>query len=523
MQRKLALLLMLLAPAAASSCVSNKKQAEKSVQAVEQQLSIEAAPQSMTKLGVNFANKVTLVGYETDVKGPIKPGQRVTYTLYWRADKEIDSKGWRLFTHVLDGKRRRVLNLDGVGALREADLRPANWKPGKLYVDKQSFRIPKKVRGDRLNVVTGVWKGNDRFPIVSGPSLGDNRALALSLELEGASAKAKKLPELRVDRLKAGVAIKIDGKLDEDAWKSAPSTGPFQDVNKGGKDKTSPVQGSAKVLWDNTALYVAFEVQDEDVIGGFDKNAKDPHLWTKDTIEIMIDPDGDGDNKDYYEIQINPQNLVFDSHFESYNKPRGGKDGPFGNQDWSSKLTSAVVVHGTLDKPGDKDKGYTVEAKIPWSAFHKAKQTPPEVGQTWRMNFYAMQNNNGVAWSPILGQGNFHKASRFGRILFAEEGWEPPKAVAKQQAAGEDAKEAPAKNAKQAEAKANKPSAPQQAAAKPGQGAVQPAKATRPEAPAPAKAPAAPAAAQPANKGAAPQPVNKAPPPTQPASKPAAQ
>jgi hypothetical protein len=34
------------------------------------------------------------------------------------------------------------------------------------------------------------------------------------------------------------------------------------------------------------------------------------------------------------------------------------------------------------------------------------------------MNFYAMQNNGGVAWSPILGQGNFHKAARFGRVRF---------------------------------------------------------------------------------------------------------
>jgi hypothetical protein len=32
------------------------------------------------------------------------------------------------------------------------------------------------------------------------------------------------------------------------------------------------------------------------------------------------------------------------------------------------------------------------------------------------MNFYAMKNNGGVAWSPILGQGNFHRASRFGVV-----------------------------------------------------------------------------------------------------------
>jgi hypothetical protein len=34
------------------------------------------------------------------------------------------------------------------------------------------------------------------------------------------------------------------------------------------------------------------------------------------------------------------------------------------------------------------------------------------------MNVYAMENNDGVAWSPILGAGNFHKASRFGQVEF---------------------------------------------------------------------------------------------------------
>ncbi len=35
------------------------------------------------------------------------------------------------------------------------------------------------------------------------------------------------------------------------------------------------------------------------------------------------------------------------------------------------------------------------------------------------MNFYAMENNGGTAWSPILGQGNFHRASRFGRVTWS--------------------------------------------------------------------------------------------------------
>jgi hypothetical protein len=218
----------------------------------------------------------------------------------------------------------------------------------------------------------------------------------------------------------------IDGKLDEPAWKTAAATGPFVDVRSGEPNGSFPVNGSARLLWNAEALYVAYEVEDKDVVGGFLKEKKDPPLWTRDTVELMLDPDGDGDNQDYYEIQINPQNLVFDSRFDRYNEPKTEPNGPFGHQDWSAELTSAVVVHGTLDKSDDEDKGYTVEAMIPWKSFDKAHKAPPELGDTWRMNLYAMQNNGGVAWSAILGQGNFHKASRFGRVLFAEQGFQPP-------------------------------------------------------------------------------------------------
>jgi hypothetical protein len=78
-----------------------------------------------------------------------------------------------------------------------------------------------------------------------------------------------------------------------------------------------------------------------------------------------------------------------------------------------------VVVNGDIDKPG-KDVGYTVEAAIPWAAFEKAANHPPKNGDVWRMNFYAMKNNGGVAWSPILGQGNFHKATRFGKVTWVD-------------------------------------------------------------------------------------------------------
>ncbi len=442
MSRKFTTLFSLLLPMAvvSTACVSEKKpQKEENAE----KLVVESMPEKAKKLNANFEDKVTLLGYELLSDSEIKPGDKVKYRLYWRLEKPIGSSGWALFTHVLAGKRR-VLNIDEVGPLRsEYAPAPTKWKTGKIYVDEQSFKVPKNVPSGSLSVVTGLWKGSKRLKLKSGPSAGENRGLAFKLKVSGGSDKesAKKntrVPSLRVDKLEKGVAIKVDGKLDEEAWKMAASTGSFVHVGKGGKDDKSPVQGIAKLLWDDKGLYVGFDVKDKDIVGGFKTTDKDPHLWTKDTVEIMIDPDGDGDNKDYYEIQIGPQNLVFDSQFEGYNTPRGGKDGPFGHEEWSAKLSSAVTVNGTLDKSGDEDEGYVVEAMIPWTSLDKAKQAPPKFGDEWRMNFYAMQNNGGVAWSPILGQGNFHKASRFGRVLFAEKGWKPEPAQAKAEDATKD-------------------------------------------------------------------------------------
>lgn len=429
--------------ALAPGCVSQPKKdpAKKEAKAAKN-LTVDEAPTDIKKLDVNFDNKITLLGYKLDAKANVKPGDKVKYTLYWKSDKPLTDKGYRLFTHVFDGAKKRLLNIDRVGDLRQSDLLPNAWQPGKVYIDEQTLTVPKNASGNKLQVVTGLFKDNTRLKIVKGAQLGADGALAITIPLKGgAAAPAWRPPTLRVDRLDKGVTITVDGALNEPAWETAAKTGAFVNVSTGKPDAKQPIQGNARLLWDTKALYVAFEVTDKDVVGGFDKGARDPHLWTKDTVEIMVDPDGDGDNKDYYEIQVNPQNLVFDSRFDDYNMPKGGPEGPFGHQDWSAKLKSAVVVNGTLDKGDDEDQGYVVELAIPWTSFDKAKRTPPEVGDTWRFNFYAMQNNGGVAWSPILGKGNFHKASQFGRVLFAEKGWTPaPPATTSPSAVGSSTK-----------------------------------------------------------------------------------
>ncbi|MGH7434352.1 MAG: carbohydrate-binding family 9-like protein [Polyangiaceae bacterium] len=394
---------------------------------------LDSAPADLPhKLDVNFENKVHLIGYSFQPE-QAKPGAEVKLTYYWRCDDTIE-EGWMLFTHTKDEGSGKMGNLDFVGPLREQKnnhqlLGPERWERGKVYVDEQTYKVPDDVTGAEVTIFTGVWKGDARLRIISGPNDGDNSAIVGKIKT-GVTPKppeqhTEAVPTLSAMKLASNAKIKIDGNPSEAEWGGAASTGPFVDVGSGKPNPALPVQGSARLLWDDTNLYILVQVQETDIYTGFTDAksqpndftaAGQPKLWTKDTIEMMVDPDPSGDNVDYYELQIGPQNKVFKSQFDTLQQPTGGPNGPFGHEDWDPKLKSAVTIQKGAD---GKPSGYTVEAAIPWAGYAKAANHPPKAGDVWRVNFYAMKNNGGASWSPILGQGNFHKASRFGKITWA--------------------------------------------------------------------------------------------------------
>ncbi len=410
-------------------------------------------------LDVNFENKLHIIGYKFEPE-TAKPGTKVKLTYWWRCDETLDD-GWALFTHLHEDAQDKSDNLDWNGPIREQKnnrqvLGPDHWEKGKVYVDEQEYTMPDWLKGADLTVLLGVWNvkqaENPRLRIVSGPNDGDNRSPIGKIKTGLTPAPAEQhtandVPQINVNKLAAGDKIVIDGKGDDKAWEAATSTGPFVDVLTGKPNAAFPVNGMAKLAWDDANLYVLYQVTEAEIVGYFtskDKQATpgkgpqdwtvagQPKLWTKDTVELMIDPDGD--NNDYYEIQINPQNKQFHTRYDTYNAPKTEPDGPFGHEDWSPKIQSAVSVKGTIDAkktdPTVVGSGYTVEAAIPWAAFDKAPAHPPKPFDTWRVNLYAMKNNSGVAWSPILGQGNFHKAARFGKVTWAVPGMTPPAAPA---------------------------------------------------------------------------------------------
>jgi hypothetical protein len=209
----------------------------------------------------------------------------------------------------------------------------------------------------------------------------------------------------------------IDGRLDEAVWRTATVLGPFVDTGTG-RDVSArhPVAASARVGWDDQRFYLGFVVADGQPVAPFRRDEVDPHLWASaSAVEIMLQPGDPGDNRDYYEIQVDTAGAVFDTHWDDYMTPLQGNPAAriFGHQEWSCAAERAATV--------DRGRSYTIEMALPWSALGAGRTAvPPRPGDVWRLNLYSFRDGQRLAlgWSPIRGQGNFHRSSRFGRIRF---------------------------------------------------------------------------------------------------------
>lgn len=197
----------------------------------------------------------------------------------------------------------------------------------------------------------------------------------------------------------------IDGRLDEAIWQSAPESRAF--VVSNGKAH-APRRCVARVGWDDVALYFAFEVEDQDPISDFTQ--RDQDLWTRDVVEVYLDPGNDGLN--YYEFQVSPKGVLFDARFPSYRKDLAG------SRRWNGVgvEAGAALVEG----------GWTAELRVPFAALKRRDPMPPKAGDSWRMNLYRIDmhpvssgepHGDYTAWTPPI-VGDFHALDRFGALVF---------------------------------------------------------------------------------------------------------
>ena len=210
--------------------------------------------------------------------------------------------------------------------------------------------------------------------------------------------------------------LKMDGKLNESSWQKAEATAPFVDIS--GEGFPAPkYETTAKMLWDDDYLYIGAVLEEEDIKARLTR--RDTIIYYDNDFEVFIDPDSDGHN--YFEIETNARGVIFDLMLD---KPyRSG--GNFMVQWDCPGMQMAVHCEGTLNKPKDKDKYWSVEMAIPHQALTMNFNNPLKAGNTWRINFSRVQwlKPNGPeenwVWSAT-GKIDMHMPDRWGYLYFSD-------------------------------------------------------------------------------------------------------
>ncbi len=225
---------------------------------------------------------------------------------------------------------------------------------------------------------------------------------------------------------------RIDGRLDDPAWAAAPWTADFVDIE--GSARPAPaLRTRAKLLWDDRALYVAAELEEPDVWGTLTR--RDAVVFHDDDFELFLDPGGE--TQPYIEFEGNALGTAWDLLLTA-----PYRDGGIPLDSWDIKgLEYAVQVDGTLNRPGDHDRAWTVELALPWESLREVSpgHRPPAPGDTWRLNFSRVEWDVDVrdgryvkrtgadgrplpehnwVWSP-QGAVNMHMPERWGFVQFA--------------------------------------------------------------------------------------------------------
>jgi LmbE family N-acetylglucosaminyl deacetylase len=197
---------------------------------------------------------------------------------------------------------------------------------------------------------------------------------------------------------------------DEKAWASASGIawGPV------------PYETRFRAVWGGEGLVLRYDVTDPSPWHTMTR--KDEHLWDEEVVEIFLSPDGSG--RDYYELEINPANVVCDLRMVSAWPNQEGEI------DWNLAGLE-TRVHARKDGSG-RTTGWTATALLPWSGLRalpsaRAVAVPPRPADRWRFNVFRIERPGGpktpreegvfAAWSPPSVK-TFHDAAAFRDLVF---------------------------------------------------------------------------------------------------------
>ncbi|NKB69146.1 MAG: hypothetical protein GKR89_18920 [Candidatus Latescibacteria bacterium] len=202
--------------------------------------------------------------------------------------------------------------------------------------------------------------------------------------------------------------IVLDGRLDEASWQAAEIIDQFTFPwwSEGAKDRTE-----ARLLWDQTALYVAFTAYDPHISATLTQ--RDSPVSRDDCVEVFIAPDSSRVTT-YFNFEFNALGTILDR------SPRDKR-----SKKWNGEgVKIALDIQGTLNNETDRDSLWVAEIALPFAVFAPyAPNLPPADGDTWRLNLYrtgGQVNLQYITWSDTrVPKPQFHAPERFGVVHFS--------------------------------------------------------------------------------------------------------
>ncbi len=207
------------------------------------------------------------------------------------------------------------------------------------------------------------------------------------------------------------IAPVIDGRGDDAVWQGASVSERFVQHWLPGAP-ASKQRTRVRLLWDREWIYFLAELDDADVTA--DVREHDGPMWRNDVFEIFLKPSDA--HAGYYEFEVNPFGAVLDAFFPDaaiWRKPGALTDGTF-------HVDAKVIVRGTLNDPTDRDAGWTVEGRIPWSDFAPTGGRPGP-GEVWRLNLTRVDGTGPaqeLSSVAPLTQPSFHRTAEYVPLRF---------------------------------------------------------------------------------------------------------
>lgn len=215
--------------------------------------------------------------------------------------------------------------------------------------------------------------------------------------------------------------IEIDGLAKDPAWETADVIDAFHLPWLGAKARASRTATKAKLLWDKDNLYFFAEMEDVDLYA--DVKEQDGMLWSNDVFELFFKPADDKEG--YYEFQVNAAGAKLDMFIPR----RGGSAYQRFKDDGKFDFRAVVKLKGSLNRWNDKDEGWTVEGKFPWTDFLKTGGRP-DYNEKWKFTLCRYDYSvdfEGPELSTVapLKQANFHAWEDYATLKFLPPQEEP--------------------------------------------------------------------------------------------------